>query len=201
MMSAPLVVAASPAACVIAPAVAATSIVPGAAATVTLAVPENVMLRRARSEMLPEVLATGAPASRSEAAVTPPTTSRRMLPEPCAVTAPLSVRVPSSRRREIGPLPPAVWRPGPTTVSALVCSRKMPPLVVLVAVSEPSVVLRFAAPAPPMPVAAARVARPVLTRLAASAAVLSVRAPVVAVTVSAPPVLVRSDRATLVAAW
>ena len=91
-------------------------------------------------------------------------------------------------------MPPAV------TVSASASSMTMPPEVVFSAVRDPRAVSMSAAPVLPMPVAALSVARPVVVRLAVSAAVLSVIAPAVAVTLRSPEVLMIWESATLVAA-
>ena len=72
------------------------------------------------------------------------------------------------------------------------------PEVALLAVNDPTVVLIWPAPVAPMPVAALRVARPVVERLLA--AVTSLISPVVAVTLIGPLVLVSNASATLIPA-
>ena len=72
--------------------------------------------------------------------------------------------------------------------------------MLFVAVNVPIVVSISAAAAAPIPVAAISVAVPVVTKLAFSAFVISLIAPVVAVTFSAPFVLVNRLKATSVVA-
>jgi hypothetical protein len=103
------------------------------------------------------------------------------------VTAPLTVRSPVSTRIEIGPLPACVV--APRTVRPAVSSRKMPPEVVLVSVTEVTVVSMSPVFAVPMPVAATKVAGPVVLSRAPSPAVASIKAPVVAVIAKSPEVL------------
>ena len=99
------------------------------------------------------------------------------------------------------PLPPWVRTPVPPMTSPLLSSTTMLPLVALVATRVPTVVLMSATPpAEPMPVAAARVAVPPLVMFAVSAAVMSLIAPAVAVTLTALLVVVIWPSTTLPAA-
>ena len=124
-------------------------------------------------------------------------------PEPSAVTTELTVRSPVSTSILTCPLPSKVRTPVPAMTSPSVSWIKMFPETVFVATSVPIVVSMSASPpADPIPVAADRVAVPVVTRLANSAnKVLSVIAPPAkasesAVTFNAPLVEVNKLSAT-----
>ena len=124
------------------------------------------------------------------------------VPDPWAVTTESIVRSPASTSMSMFPLPASVRTPVPPTISPLVSCTTMSPDVLLVASSVPIVVSISSAAAPPIPSAALNVTVFVVTRLAASPAVLSVIAPVPSpsespVTAIAPEVLVNTLNATL----
>ena len=103
--------------------------------------------------------------------------------------------------RSMFPLAASVLTPVPPIIRALDSCRTMFPEVEFVATSVAMVVsMSSAPPADPIPVAAFRVAVPVVVILAVSAVVTSVMAPAVAVMLMVLLVVVISPRMTLVAA-
>ena len=157
--------------------------------------------------ILPLLLVTSA------LAVILPAALRRMLPEPfadttlfvagVALSAPLlsTVKSLASTSMLMCPLPARVRTPVPPMIKPSVSCIKMFPLVLFVATRVPMAVSISAAPDAPIPVAATKVAVPLVVIFGASEGdVMSVIAPAVAVTFTALLVVVTCPSFTFVAA-